>query len=106
MPNLISNKKYYQSVSATAVLGTTPVIDFTRFERGFIILPSGSPITDVDFYIDWESGGAFTHYPAGDISSMAADKAYEIPQALIGAQYVKLLVNSAGSLELLFKGFI
>lgn len=105
MANLLTHRRYNQTVSLTTSINTTPAIDFNVFEAGLIVLPSGSTITDLDFYVCSEQSGTYIYIPGADLTSLVAERAYQLSDKLVGAQYIKIVANAAGSAELMFQGF-
>ena len=106
MANRLTNRRYWQNESLTTLLASTPVIDFTIFEKGIVVLPSGSTINDLDFYVSYDQAGTYIYMPGADLTSLAAERAYQLSDKLCGAQYIKIVANAAGSVDLMFQGFI
>lgn len=86
----------------TASSATTEELEnVAQFAGGQIIIPAGSPITSLTYYVAEKKGG--TYVPLYDSTGTAvtqtvsAGKAYSMPSAIYGSQVMKIVVNSAGS---------
>ena len=99
------------SVSLNTAEGTTPEIDFRGFAGGMIYIPGGSSITLLTYWTSASpADGTGTYIPLQDIGGVAvtqivaATKAYPLPEALFGAGSLKIVVNTAGDVDLSLKG--
>lgn len=96
------------SFSLNTAVGTTQEIPYLYYAGGMIFVPTGSSITSLTWHVAPEAGG--TYLPAQDsdgaavTQTVAAAKAYPIPEALFGAPYIKAVVDAAGSVTISFKG--
>jgi hypothetical protein len=111
----------WQRYALNTALGTTPPIRMGVFVFGRIYIPAGSPITSLTFYdcpnVDGVTppvGGYTDTYissfdsssmtsPAAIVLTVAAGQSYPIPKDLAGSGSIKIVVNSAGSVDIGFK---
>ena len=106
MPRQI--KRYAEVSNPTlAADDTTPEIALEHFVSGEIILPTGSTITTLTYYVAEKMGG--TYWPAYDASgsavtqTVAAERAYPLPTAIFGAAAVQIQGNAAGAVFITLK---
>lgn len=97
-------------VSVTDSIATCDEIPFGNYSSGIVMVPTtaGASVTSLTYYVCEKSGGTFL--PLSDQDGVAVTqtvshtKAYEMPSALFGARFVKILANAAGTLILTVKG--
>ena len=86
---------------------TTPEILYGDFEYGLIFVPAGSSITTLTFYAAPESGGTFLSLydvtNAAVTMTVSAGRAYPIPAECVAAEAIKIVVDSAGDVEMSFR---
>jgi len=107
-----SNFSTFQEVAVTTAIGTTPEILYGEYAGGMIHIPSGSSITSLTWYSSHKSGGDFEAAMHSEdehvtpityvatVQTVAADKAYPIPQELVGSPVLKVVGNAAGTIYL------
>lgn len=92
----------------TASLSTTPEIDLADFAGGVVGVPAGSPITTLAYHAAPRPGGTYAalHDAAGlaVVQTVAAGRAYPLPDACFGAGAIKLVANAAGPVDVALKG--
>jgi len=92
-------------VSVTAALATTGIIPYGDFVFGFFTVESASATT-----LTWYASADGTNYQAAQdddgaiVQTIAASKAYKIPDELAGARYLKAVGDDVCSLIVSFKG--
>jgi hypothetical protein len=88
-------------VALTDDLATTPEINKRNYAIGVIHIPVDSSITELTFYCAAEKGGTYRalYNNAGDPVTLTVtdDAAYELPDAVFAAPFVKIVVDSDGS---------
>jgi hypothetical protein len=97
-------------VSVTDAIATCDVIPFGSYSSGIVFVPTtaGASVTSLTYYVCEKADG--TYLPLSDQDAVAVaqtvshTKAYEMPSALFGARFVKILANAAGTLTLTLKG--
>lgn len=95
------------SVSLNTAIGTTAEFSYGDFRDGFVIVPTGSSVTSLTYWVSGSSGG--TYIAAHDASgtaitqTVAGAKAYALPAALAGARWVKIVSNAAGTVTITAK---
>lgn len=95
------------SYTLNTAIGTTPEINYELMAGGEIRIPAASSITSLTWWSAAEAGG--TYLPRMDSSgtavtqTVAAEKAYPIPDALFGCKCLKCVVNASGAVEIVGK---
>ncbi len=95
--------------SLTASLETTPAIDFRGASGGMITIPTGSSITSLTFYGACAADGEFAALYGADgdaigAITVAAARSVDLPAALFGAAFVKIVADAAGAVAVSLKG--
>lgn len=119
MGNRISRVCYSKSVALTNSASTTPNIDFQEASGGTVIVPTGSSITTLTYYAAKNpaaAGSGIGEPAAGDfqplqdstgaavVQTVAASKAFPLPDACFGCGWLRIKANAAGSVDLTLKG--
>lgn len=95
-----------QNFSLTTSLTTTPAIEFGSDAGGVIIIPTGSSITALEWYVAEKVDGTYVRlYKAdnsavADPATVAAARAYPFPDEAFGAKYLKIVVDAAGTVKI------
>jgi hypothetical protein len=95
-------------IPLNTAVGTTEEIPFENASGGTIHIPAASPITSLTYHAAPASGG--TYLPLYDkavqvvTQTVSAGKCYELPTAVFGCGAIKIVVNSAGNVDLSIKG--
>jgi hypothetical protein len=109
-PTRIGRQCELQTVALNTAEGTTAVIEWGGANNGTIYIPTGSPITSLTYYAGYDTGVAFLPLftnvatPVAVTQTVSAAKSYDLPDAVRGARYLKIVVNSAGSVVIACKG--
>jgi len=92
-----------ENVTVSDVLANSQEIDFRQYSGGMIHIPAGSSITALTFNVATKKGG--TYLPAYDTSNtaisltVAAGRAYPVPDTIFGANFIKLTGDAAGVVD-------
>jgi hypothetical protein len=90
-----------RTLSLTTSLATTPVIGYENWAGGSIVIPNGSSITTLTWYGAPTADGTFVAAQdstgAAVTQTVAAAKAYPIPDALFGYAALKVVADAAGT---------
>lgn len=92
-----------QSLSIDSTLADSPVITFKGYTKAIIAIPSGSSITSLTYYVAPKSDGTYVQlYNSGGAVSttVAADRAYQLPSELEGIGFLKIVPNADGNVDL------
>lgn len=93
------------TVSITDAVGTTPVINYRGYRKGFVYVPNGSSLTGLTWYASDSEDGDYEACHDGSsaiTSTVAADRAVPLPTTLEGAAYLKAVGNAAGNVKFSF----
>jgi hypothetical protein len=110
-PQSITRESVKFSVSLTTSEATSTEVVFAYTSGGTIFIPTGSAITSLTYYASPTSraeGG--TYLPLSDADGAAVTqtvtggRAYDMPSALFGCRYIKIVVNAAGTVAVCVKG--
>jgi hypothetical protein len=94
--------------SLNTAVGTTQEIVFGCWIGGQVAVPTGSSITTLTYHATAIQGG--TYLPLYDAAGSAvaqtvtAGRVYAMPEAVFGCAFLKIVVNAAGSVEIVLKG--
>jgi len=91
--------------SLTDAIGTTPVINYRGYRKGFVYVPNGSSLTTLTWHSSDSEDGDFEACHDGSnpiTSTVAADRAVPLPTTLEGAAYLKAVGNAAGTVKFSF----
>jgi hypothetical protein len=95
------------SITLDSVLADGPDISTGDFGSGVVMIPAASSITVLNFYAATDKGG--TYYPLYSSSNVivsrtvAAERAYALPDECFGVRWLKILANADGAVTLTFK---
>jgi hypothetical protein len=85
----------------------TPAIPFGDSAGGIIQLPAGSSITSLTFYASSTESGTYAQlYDSSNNAvsrTVAAERAYALPDECFAARWLKIVVNVNGTATLTFK---
>jgi hypothetical protein len=102
--------KRFAAQALTTSLTTTAEIDIGHYTSGEIYIPSGSSITTLTYYASpCPAGGGGVYVPANDstpaviVQTVSGPNAYPIPAALFGGDCIKIVVNAAGTVDIVLK---
>jgi hypothetical protein len=92
------------TVAITNDIATTGGIDIGKFASGEVVIPTGSGLTSLTYYIAYQTGGTYT--PAYDAAApgvaiaqtVAQTRAYPIPASVFGAALIKMVGNTSGTI--------
>ena len=93
------------TISLTDGIGTTPVINYRGYRKGFVYVPNGSSLTTLTWHSSDSEDGDFEACHDGSnaiTSTVAADRAVPLPTTLEGAAYLKAVGNAAGTVKFSF----
>ena len=103
MKNSIQRK-----VSIATALASSSEIPYASYERGQIIVPAGSSITGLTWYVAEKVNGtfiaAYSDATTAVEQTVEAGRAYSIPSALAGAASLKAVGDAAGDVYVNLKG--
>lgn len=110
--NGLANVPGGTTLALTTDQTTTPVLIYTGWSGGNIIIASGSPITSLTFYgCDTPNGTPVAVFDntkatpvASAITGISAPAIVPIPDECFGIPYLFIKVNSAGSVIFVGKG--
>lgn len=91
------------SVTISDDKDNSTAIVFKGFTKGVIVVPSGSSLTAITYWVSSTEDGTYNQlYLAGSAISttVAADRAYALDGAAEGVAYLKLQGNAAGTADL------
>ena len=109
-PTRIGRQCELQTVALNTAEGTTPVIEWGGANNGTIYVPVGSSITSLTYYAGYDTSVAFLPLysnagtPVAVTQTVAAARAYDLPDSVKGARYLKIVVNAAGTVVIACKG--
>lgn len=100
------------TVALTTSAGTTPQIAKGLYSKGVIHVPAGSSITSLTFHAATESNGTYlplyeergSGATAACTRTVSAGKSYELPAAISGAPFIKIVADAAGSVTISLTG--
>jgi hypothetical protein len=87
-------------VPAAASVASATAIPIGSADKGVIMIPSGSLITQLGFFVQAVAGGDFLvlHNTSGAVTiSVTAAKAFQLPADAIGANAIKIVANTFSS---------
>jgi len=97
------------TITLDSTLADSPAISYQR--GGNIIIPAASSITSLTFYHgDNPIGGASSYFACYDSDgvavtlTVAANRSYQIPDALFGCMWIKIVPNVDGEVTISMKG--
>ena len=93
------------TVSLTDAIGTTAVITYRGYRKGFVYVPNGSSLTTLTWHSSDSEDGDYEACHDGSnpiTSTVAADRAVPLPTTLEGAAYLKAVGNAAGTVKFSF----
>ena len=83
------------------VLDSSAVFDMEGYSKGIFHMPDTWDAADIGFQVAYEPDGTYLplYDDAGNLVAItpAIDRSYAFPSSVIGAKYVKLWSNSAGT---------
>lgn len=91
------------SVTVSDDKDNSDAIVFKGFTKGVVVVPAGSSITAITYWISsTEDGTYFQLYSAGSAISttVAASRSFALASAIEGGAYLKLQANAAGTVDL------
>jgi hypothetical protein len=91
------------SVTVDSALADSQAIVFKGFTTGVTLVPSGSSINTLTYYVSSTEDGTYIqlYNSSGAVSTtVAAGRAYPLPAELEGAGYIKLVGNADGVVDL------
>jgi hypothetical protein len=91
------------SLTVSDAHATSDAIVFKGFTKGVVLVPSGSSITAITYWISSSEDGTYTQlYNAGSAISttVAASRVFALASAIEGAAYLKLQGDAAGTVDL------
>ena len=91
------------SLTVSDAHANSDAIVFKGFTKGVVLVPSGSSITSIKYFISSSENGTYTQlYNAGsEISTtVAASRVFALDSAIEGAAYLKLQGDNAGTVDL------
>ena len=86
-----------------SVLADTKALVMRGFTGGICIVPSGSSITSLTYYVASSEDGTYIqlYNSSGAVSTtVAASRAYPLPAELAGAAYLKVVGDNDGTVDL------
>lgn len=96
------------AVDVSANIATIEAIDFRGYRGGEVVMRSGSTATLSIYSSPTESGTFGLKADDGgtdlQITIAAADKPYELPCAVFGSRFLKLVGDAAGVFDVALKG--
>lgn len=98
----MTTAKYSASIPVVTVdtaVGNSSVINYGDFEKGMVLVPSGSSLTTLTWHASDVEGGAYlpAYNAAGAITqTVAAGRSYPIPSDLNGARFLRITGDVAG----------
>lgn len=104
------NQRFSVNIPEVAVgtaIGDSQAIGYGPFASGMVYVPAGSSLTTLTWHACETADG--TYLEAEDASStavtqtVAAGQAHPIPESLIGAQFLKITGNAAGTVGVTLK---
>lgn len=101
-------RRYSEELPVVAIKtdSTSPEIDISHAESGEISVPNGEAVVTLTYYTSQPSG---TYFAAQDSSgaavtqTVAQNKSYPIPVAVLGAGRIQIRGNVAGNLKVCLK---
>jgi len=109
--NLVSIDRVWkdaETVSLTTSETTTPVIDKRGFAGGSVQVPAGSSITTLTFYGDHDGsdtfGALYDNLGAAVTLTVAASRVTQLPDALFGVPYIKIVADAEGDVTISWCG--
>jgi len=93
------------TVSLTDAVGSTAVINYRGYRKGFVYVPNGSSLTTLTWHSSDSEDGDYEACHDGSnpiTSTVAADRAVPLPTTLEGAAYLKAVGNAAGTVKFSF----
>jgi hypothetical protein len=106
----MSNSRYSVSIDSVAVeqgAANSDLIDYGDFTSGMIYMPTGSPITTLNWYActtkDGEIASAMDSSGLAVAQTVGDGAAYPIPEALSGCRYIIAVGDVAGTIGLTLK---
>lgn len=109
-PVSLSRQFEIQAVTLNTSEATTPVIEFGGANNGTIYIPTGSGITSLTYYAGYDTTVAFLPLntnvgtPVAVTQTVAAAKSYDLPDAVRGARFLKIVTNASGAVIIVCKG--
>ena len=91
------------SITVSDDKDNSTAIVFKGFTKGVVLVPNGSSITAITYWISSSEDGTYTQlYNAGSAISttVAADRVFALNSAIEGAAYLKLQGDNAGTVAL------
>ena len=91
------------SITVSDDKDNSDAIVFSGFTKGVVLVPNGSSITSLTYWISSTEDGTYTQlYNAGSAISttVAADRTYALASAIEGAAFLKLQGDAAGTVDL------
>ena len=96
-----------ESVTVGTAVADSVAISYGDFEKGMVLVPAGATYVTLTWHTCGSESG--TYLPAQDATgtavtqTVAASKAYPIPVALLGARFLKITGNAAGTVGVTLK---
>jgi hypothetical protein len=96
------------TVVVTTSQTTTPTIPYQGFSQGEVLVPSGTSITTLTWYVSNDDSTYYAAYdsaatPAAVTQSVGGGKGYPIPASLAGARYLRVKGDAAGTIYVSLK---
>tara|TARA_Y100000401_G_scaffold107187_1_gene101327 strand:+ start:857 stop:1180 length:324 start_codon:yes stop_codon:yes gene_type:complete len=91
------------SLGVDSSLADSASIVFKGFTKGVMLVPSGSSINTLTYYVSSTQGGTYIqlYNSSGAVSTtVAAGRAYPMPSEVEGAAFLKLVGNADGVVDL------
>jgi len=100
------------TVALNTAEGTTEAFNYGSFSGGSITIPHGSSITSLAFWGAVEEGGTYEAIYTGVNAAagaavtrtVAANRCYALPDECFGFAAIKIVVNTAESIDICLKG--
>jgi|TARA_B100000700_G_C14879518_1_gene777386 hypothetical protein len=91
------------SITVSDDKDNSDAIVFSGFTKGVVLVPNGSSITSLTYWISSTEDGTYTQlYNAGSAISttVAANRVFALDSAIEGAAFLKLQGDAAGTVDL------
>jgi hypothetical protein len=90
----------YETLAITNSATTTAELAYGAANYGMVYVPSGSSINTLTFHAAPCSDGTFLPVYSGEAAvalTVAAGKCYALPSTILGARFIKMVGNAAGT---------
>jgi len=103
MSHITPQNSLLTSVTVSDDKDNSTSLVFKGFTTGVILIPSGSSLTSITYWVSSTEGGTYVQLYAGGTAvstTVAASRAYALDSAIEGAAFLKLQGNAAGTADL------